>query len=92
MTTPHPVVLSHRFKTGHQLTIRMADGLVAGRFLWNPGKPPPHVFQPEYREFIRAVMPGVANHFRKTILWNLPGAPMEPAEFVLFKPSEPSAL
>ena len=92
MTTPQPVTLNHTFTTGHQLTIRMEDGLVAGRFIWSPGKPPPHVFQPEYQEFIRSVMPGVANHFGKNIIWFLPGEIMEPAEFVLFEPSEPSTL
>lgn len=83
MTTPQPVTLNHKFTSGHQLTIRMVDGNVAGQFLWRPCKPPPHVFQTEYQAFIRAVMQEVANHFKKSIPWFIPG---DIGEFVIFNP------
>lgn len=61
----------------------MEDGLVAGRFHWTPGKPPPHVFQTEYQKFIRAVMPSAANHFKQPIPWFIPG---DIGEIVVFTP------
>lgn len=83
MKTPQPLTLTHTFVTGHRLTIRMEDGKVAGRFIWDLGQPSPHVFQTEYPKFIRAVMSSAANHFKQSILWFIPG---DIGEFVIFNP------
>lgn len=83
MKPPQPITLNHTFTTGHRLTIRVTSPLQSDRFEWTPCKPPPHVFQSEYQEFIRAVLPSAANHFKEEIPWFIPG---DIGEIVVFKP------